>query len=60
MNTTRQFNVEYFKTRFAKHDASFKEIIEEHVIPKTAPSSRRKRGYKEAFLPNQPTQKPNT
>lgn len=47
MNTSRTFNVEYFKNKFAKHDAIVKEIIEDHIIPKI--SSRKKRDYKEAF-----------
>jgi hypothetical protein len=47
-NTDRTFNTEYFKIRFAKHDATIKKIIEERVIPKT--SSRKKRDYQEAFL----------
>ena len=49
MNTPRTFNVEYFRNRFAKHDATIKQIIEDQVIPKT-PSSRKKRDYQEAFL----------
>lgn len=50
MNTSQTFNAEYFKNRFAKHDATIKQIIEDQVIPKT-PSSRKKRDYQEAFLP---------
>lgn len=50
MNTS--LNVEYFKNKFAKHDAVVKEIIENRVIPKT--SSRKKRDYKEAFMQRPP------
>jgi hypothetical protein len=49
MNTPRTFNAEYFKNRFAKHDATIKQIIEDQVIPKTL-SFRKKRDYQEAFL----------
>ena len=43
---------EYFKNRFANHDAAIKKIIEEQVIPKT--SSRKKRNYQEAFAQSPP------
>jgi hypothetical protein len=49
MNTPRTFNAEYFRNRFAKHDATIKQIIEDQVIPKTS-SFRKKRDYQEAFL----------
>ena len=55
--TTRLFDVEYFRNRFANHDASIKEIIEEHVIPKV--SSRKKRDYQEAFTSNPKQNPPN-
>ena len=48
MNAPNVFNVEYFRNRFANHDATIKELIESRVIPKT--SSRKKRDYVEAFL----------
>ena len=50
MNT--QFNAEYFKNKFANHDATIKEILENIVIPKA--SSRKKRDYKEAFMQKPP------
>jgi hypothetical protein len=52
MNTTKTFNAEYFKNKFAKHDAIIKEIMENLIIPKT--SSRKKRDYESAFLERPP------
>ena len=46
MNTS--LNVEYFKNKFAKHDAIIKELIDDRVIPKT--SSKKKQDYKKAFM----------
>ena len=50
MNTS--LNAEYFKNKFAKHDAIIKELIDDRVIPKT--SSRKKRDYESAFLERPP------
>jgi hypothetical protein len=52
MNTTKTFNSEYFKNKFANHDATFKELIGDRVIPKT--TSRKKRDYEDAFLKRPP------
>ena len=50
MNTNEPrtvINSEYFRNRFKKHDAAFKEILKE-----IKPTSiyRKKRNYQEAFL----------
>ena len=50
MNSPKTFNVEYFRNRFARHDAIINDLIENRVIPKI--SSRKKRDYKEAFIPS--------
>lgn len=50
MNSPKRFNVEYFRNRFARHDAIINDLIENRVIPKI--SSRKKRDYKEAFMPS--------
>ena len=52
MNKNNPFNAEYFKNKFANHDAAIKKIIENLIIPNT--SSRKKRNYKEAFMQKPP------
>ena len=52
MNKNNTFNAEYFKNKFAKHDAAIKEIMESMIISKT--SYRKKRDYKEAFMQKPP------
>lgn len=47
MNATNKFTSEYFRIRFAKHDAIIEEIIGERKT-----SSRRKRNYQETFEPH--------
>ena len=55
MNTNRSntiINAEYFRNRFVNRDTIVKEIIEDHIIPKT--SSRKKRNYREALAQEPP------